>query len=337
MALTIQRQWNAYAAYHVQSGIGSPATGAGASFLPLTGGTGNVTQQSINSILVRQDGMSVRGRGGTFASAGQYPSELMMGNFDAIFEACLRGTFTPGGSLGGHILTMPAAGSLVRRYFTVEEAELDLLQSQRYQDCVWTRFDLSAQPNGMFTITPYWMGTGVGLGLTGGSYPNFTSPSYPNANFIPLAAIDMTLALGAGPLPGSPVVQVDITAFQLQFDLGAVVPAVTGSKFSPDVFDGVAKVSIPGFTVMESDLLFFNDFINETPLVITITVAEPSPGTGSMKFTIPNLTLGQATKSDMRRDGGPLTRNIQVPDARVGIDTSGGSNPATMMTIERST
>ena len=60
-------------------------------------------------------------------------------------------------------------------------------------------------------------------------------------------------------------------------------------------------------------------------------------GTGSMKFTIPNFTLGQASKSDMRRDGGPLTRNIQVPDARVGIDLSGGGNAATMLIIERST
>jgi hypothetical protein len=147
----------------------------------------------------------------------------------------------------------------------------------------------------------------------------------------------MTLSFGAGPLPGAPVAQVDVTSFQLTFDLGAVAPAVTGSKFSPDVFDGVAKISIPGFTVMESSLATFNDFIAETPLVLTALVAEPAPGTGQIKFTIPNFTLGQATKSEMKRDGGPLTRNIQVPDARVGIDLSGGANPATMFTIERST
>jgi len=103
------------------------------------------------------------------------------------------------------------------------------------------------------------------------------------------------------------------------------------------VFDGVAKVSLPTLTIMEQDLTYFNDFINETPLVITILVQEPSPGTGKIKFTIPNYTLGQASKSDLRRDGGPLSRTIQVPDARVGIDLSGGSNPATMITIERST
>jgi len=47
--------------------------------------------------------------------------------------------------------------------------------------------------------------------------------------------------------------------------------------------------------------------------------------------------LGQASKSEMKRDGGPLTRNIQVPDSRVGIDLSGGPNAATMIIIERST
>jgi len=189
----------------------------------------------------------------------------------------------------------------------------------------------------MFTITPYWMGTGVGLGLTGitsPAYPNFSAPSYPNSAYIPLAAIDMAILLGPGPLPGTPVAQVDITAFQMTVDLGAAVPAVTGSKYSPDVFDGVMQVSLPSLTVMESDLVTFNDFIAETPLVIEITITEPSPGTGIIKFTLPNFTLGQATKSDMRRDGGPLTRNIQVPTARVGVDNSGGANPATMVTIE---
>jgi hypothetical protein len=336
MALTVQRQWAAYAAYHVQTGLGVIATGAGANFVTLSGGTGNVTQTPINSILVRQDGMSLRGRGGTFATAGQYPGELNMGNYDAIFEAVMRGTWTPGGSLGGHILTNPPAGSLVRRYFTIEEVELDLLISQIYQDCVWTKIDMSAQPNGMFDITPSWMGTGVAASSSGGAY-NFTGPTYFNNSFVPLAAIDMTINLGVGPLPGTPVLQADITSFQMTVDLGAVVPPVAGSKFSPDVFDGVMKVSVPGFTIMESSLTAFNQFIAETPLALSCSVAEPAPGTGIIKFTIPNLTLGMATKSDMKRDGGPLTRNVQVPDARVGIDLSGGGNAATMLIIERST
>jgi hypothetical protein len=336
MALSLQRQWNAYAAFKAQSGLGTLATGAGANFITLSGGTGNVTQTPINSILVRQDGMSLRGRGGTFATAGQYPGELNMGNYDSIFEAVMRGTWTGGGSLGGHILTNPPAGALVRRYFTIEEVELDLGISQVYQDCVWTKFEFNAQPNGMFITTPSWMGTGVATSTTGAAF-NFSSPSYANNSFTPLAAIDMSISLGNGPLPGTPVLQADITSFQMTVDLGAVAPAVAGSKVSPDVFDGVMKVSVPGFTIMESSLVAFNDFINETPLALSCTVTEPSPGTGVLKFTIPNLTLGQATKSEMKRDGGPLTRNVQVPDARVGIDLSGGPNAATMVIIERST
>ncbi len=333
----LQRQWSAYAAFLAQSGgLGVPASGAGANYITLSGGTGNITQQSISSILVRQDGMSLIGRGGTFASAGQYPGELNMGNYDSIFEAFMRGTWTPGGSLGGHILVNPPAGSMVRRYFTIEEVELDITSSQYYQDAVWTKIDMTAQPNGMFIITPSWMGTGHGAQTTGAAY-NFTGPTYENNNFTPLAAIDMSISLGTYPLPGVVTVSGDITQFQMTMDLGAVVPPVTGSRYSPDVFDGVMKVSIPGFAIMEQDLTTFNNFINETPLTIAITVTEPSPGTGVMKFTIPHFTLGQATKSEMKRDGGPLTRNIQVPDSRVGIDLSGGGNAATMVIIERST
>jgi hypothetical protein len=325
---TIQRQWAGYAAYKLQGALGTPASGAGANFITLSGGRGNATQQSINSILVRQDGMSLRGRGGTFATAGDYPGELNMGNYDAILEAVMRGTWTPGGALGGHILINPPSGSLVRRYFTVEEVELDLTQSEVFQDCVWTKFDMSANPNDMFKITPSWMGTGHALGVTG--VPTFSAPSYANNNFTPLASIDMSVTLGG-------VAQVDITALQMTVDLGATVPAVAGSKFSPDVFDGVMKVSLPSFTIMRSDLVAFNAFINETPLVFVVTVTEPSPGTGIMRFTIPNMTLGMCEKSEFKRDGGPLTVNIQVPDSRVGIDLSGGPNPATMFQIERST
>jgi len=142
--------------------------------------------------------MALRGRGGTFATAGQYPGELNMGNYDTILEALLRGTWTAGGSLGGHILTMPASGMLVRRYFTIEETEIDLGVSQVYQDCVWTKVETTAQPNQMFVITPSWMGTGVTTTTTGAAF-NFSGPSYANNNFTPLAAIDMTINLGHGP------------------------------------------------------------------------------------------------------------------------------------------
>lgn len=330
---TIQRQWSGAAQFKAQTALGTPATGAGANYIVMTGGRGNATQQSINSQLVRGDGMSLRGRGGTFATAGEYPGELTMGNYDSILEAIMRGTWTGGGSLGGHILTNPPAGQLIRRYFTIEEAEYDLNQSQRFQDCVWTKVTLSANPNDMFKITPSWMGTGVALGMTSLStpaYPNFTGVTYSNNNFIPLAAIDMTVTLGG-------VTQVDITSFEVSIDLGATVPAVTGSKVSPDVFDGPMKVSVPSFTIMRQDLTAFNNFIAETPLVLAVTVAEPTGGTGVMKFTIPNLTLGMAEKSEYKRDGGPMTVNIQVPDSRVGIDLSGGPNPATMVIIERNT
>lgn len=327
--MTIQRQWNGFVSYKVQAGLGTLATGAGASFLPLTGGAGNATQQSISSLLVRQDGMSVIGRGGTYATTGNYPGEMQMGNYDSILEAVMRGTWAAGGSLGGHRLINPPSGALVRRYFTVEEVELDLNQSELFQDCVWTKVDMSLQPNAMFIFTPSWMGTGVSSGITGGAF-NFTSPSYPNANFTPLAAIDASITLGG-------VAQVAITSFQLSIDLGATVPAVAGSKVSPDVFDGVMKVSMPSFTIMRQDEVAFQNFLNETPLVLQVTVAEPSPGTGVIRFIIPHLTLGQATKSEYKRDGGPMSVNIQVPDARVGIDLSGGGNPATMVIIDRST
>jgi hypothetical protein len=110
----LQRQWSAYAAFLLQSGgLGVPAAGAGANYITLSGGTGNITQQSISSILVRQDGMSLIGRGGTFASAGQYPGELNMGNYDGRLsgpkpvEILVRGDLVPPERLSSVVRRFP--------------------------------------------------------------------------------------------------------------------------------------------------------------------------------------------------------------------------------------
>ncbi|MGX9145940.1 phage tail tube protein [Mesorhizobium sp. 128a] len=90
-----QEQWNGYAAFKVQSGLGVPASGSGAKVLRQTGGQGiRMTKASIGSKEIRRDGMSTRGRHGLQKTAGSYSHELSIGGFDDILEAVMRGTWS---------------------------------------------------------------------------------------------------------------------------------------------------------------------------------------------------------------------------------------------------
>ncbi|RWP84891.1 MAG: hypothetical protein EOR12_27045 [Mesorhizobium sp.] len=90
-----QEQWNGYAAFKVQSGLGVPASGAGAKVIRQTGGQGiRMTKASIGSKEIRRDGMSTRGRHGLQKTAGSYSHELSIGGFDDMLEAVMRGTWS---------------------------------------------------------------------------------------------------------------------------------------------------------------------------------------------------------------------------------------------------
>ncbi len=330
MALSIQRQWNAQIAYALQAGgLGDITTGTGI-VLPLNTGHGEMTMDAIPSLQIRGDGLTVRGRHGTQKTKGAYKSELQAGNFDSIFEAIMRGTWAPGGSLGGSILINPTAGNLVRRYFTVEEFERDLTQSERYSNCVWSMMTLSMKPNQMIQCDLDWVGTGEVDGLVTPVAPSFTTADLVLPTATPMAALNATVEfsdLG---------IVLDLLDWTLKLDLKTTAPPVAASRFSPDVFDGVLQVS-GSVKVMRRDLVPFVDAIDET--VVTMSMLAQTPDAAQqLKFTIPQFTFQQAVKSDFKRDGGPLEVTIPFPEALVGVDDGTNiSGSPTMVVIERNT
>jgi hypothetical protein len=85
---------NAQIAFKAQSGIGVPASGAGATGLRVVPSQGiRLTKNYIPSNEIRRDGQSTRGRHGSRQAGAQYSSEFSVGSFDALIEAVLRGTF----------------------------------------------------------------------------------------------------------------------------------------------------------------------------------------------------------------------------------------------------
>lgn len=233
-------------------------------------------------------------------------------------------------------LINPPVGSLVKRYFTIEEHEIDLDGSEIFEDAMWGQLEFSMQPNGMFMITPSWTGTGTMSVVSGGSAPYFTSPADPAAA-VPIAAIDATIRFGSGDL-------VDLTAFNLTVGIGLSTTdvissgtnaaAVTGTV-SPDVFDGVMSVNA-SFTALRADLQRVSDALAETQLSASVLLRPEGSTTDWFSIHLPNFTIPQPDKSEASREGGPRTQTINVPAELVGVDDRGGAYDATMVKFQRS-
>jgi hypothetical protein len=89
-----QEQAAGYSAFKVQSGLGTPSSGASAIMLRRSGGTGlELTKAATESNEVRSDGMRIRGRHGTQSVKGDWQAQLGIDTHTAIVEAIMRDTW----------------------------------------------------------------------------------------------------------------------------------------------------------------------------------------------------------------------------------------------------
>lgn len=223
----------------------------------------------------------------------------------------------------GRVLINPA--TLTKRYFTVEEHELDIDGSELFTDCVWGQLKFSMAPNGLVMASASWVGSGQFETKTGASAPHFTSPTTPTGD--PLAAIDATLRLGSSDF-------VDLTSFDLTIDITPNAPDVAASRYAPDVFTGQMAVSL-NISALRADLLRVADFTSETPLSLSFLSSENETAPADfVSMFVPNLTLGSVDKSALSKEGGGRTQSMSIPAALVGKDNRGGAYDATMIKFQ---
>ena len=404
--MAYETNWNNYVAMKKQSGKGSAASGSGGSLIPLTGGRLNFGKSTFQSQQVQQDGLPRRGRHGLQKVSAPYQGELQLKNWDAIFEAVMRGSFsaavtitnsTPAMSSGtlsvaGHVVTSsagsfltagvkvndvhrwasgvnsadqnkplrvtgvtaltityaesltsvagpvstwsvtigkvlvnPAAGSLVKPYYTLEEGSSDSSTSRLVSDFCWSKIDLKMQ-DGIITIAASGVGTGDYNNVPSGSltFPVLTGPTMPLPNAISLAAIDTTLRFESGDI-------VDLTSFDLTLDLGLIAPGNSGARKSADVFDGVLMVNA-AIGMFKSDLTEVGNFLNESSLSVNMLAAVPgSSPVDYISITVPYITLGDVQISSITRNAGPATQTLTIPKDTIGIDPTGGAFEATVV------
>src|SRR4051812_16536435 len=92
--MVYQSQSAGLVAYKAQSGLGAQASASAATLLRIAGGNGaQVTKAATESVEVRNDGLSTRGRHGSQKAASSYNGELSLGSHDPIVEAIMRSTW----------------------------------------------------------------------------------------------------------------------------------------------------------------------------------------------------------------------------------------------------
>lgn len=224
----------------------------------------------------------------------------------------------------GQKLINPAAGSLVKRYFTIDEYDADLDSVETFQDCVFTALRFSMQPNSMVSVDISWTGTGVFSTASGGSAPTLTSPT--ESTGLPLACVDSSVRLGASDF-------VDLTSFDLTMDIGGVAPDVVAAVTSPDVFTGQMAVGM-NLTMLRADYTRMTAFLAETPLTLhALMVENETAPQDFLSLFVPNFTLGGVDKSPLSKEAGPRTQTVAIPPALVGKDVTGGAFDPTMVTL----
>lgn len=220
--------------------------------------------------------------------------------------------------------------SLVRRYFTLDEYEVDIDQSTVLTDFRWGSIKFAMAPNGLITADPGGMGTGQIAGLTTAASPLLTSPTATTG--APMAVVDATIRVGTQDM-------VALTSIDLTMDIGLSSPDVFGSgaiKYGPDVFDGQMAISI-NMGMLRSDLTRLQDFISETPYSLHIlAVEQESEPKDFMSIYVPNFTLGSADPSALSKQGGGRTQTISVPAALAGKDITGGAFDPAMIRFQTS-
>lgn len=184
----------------------------------------------------------------------------------------------------GKKLSVPSTGH-TNDYFTIEEWNDDIDQSEVDTDCKISSMAISIPANGNATIN---------FGFLGRNATYATSQYFVSPTAAPTGEI---LAGPTGLLSYDSVDSVVLTSLDLNLDSGAEIKSVVGSNLSPDVFTGSVVVS-GSMSALFEDSAILGDFNNEAEAPLFVYLFEN--GNADSDFVIvklPNIKINSADKS----------------------------------------
>lgn len=219
----------------------------------------------------------------------------------------------------GKKLSVPLTGH-TNDYFTIEEWNDDISQSETDLDCKVSSVAIAIPANGNATVNFGFLGRNATYDTT----QYFSAPSdAPNGDI---------LAGTTGLLSYNGVDSVVLTNVSINLDAGAEIKAVVGSNISPDVFTSAVVVS-GSMAALYEDATILNDFDDEieAPLYIYLF----SNDTATSDFVIiklPNVKINSAEKSS---DGTAISLSSNF-SAGVLLDGSTVKEQTTIVIVDSS-
>ena len=201
-------------------------------------------------------------------------------------------TMTTGSGTAGTIV-LPGKKSVVpitshtKDYWTVEDWQSDIAQSEVYSDVMFGKLDIGLPSTGNATLAV----TGVGLNRTTGITRILTTPTGETASN-PLAAINGVLIVNGAAVT-------NITGLTLAID-GKVagMGAVVGANVSPDVQRGSIEVS-GSFTAFYQDAVLSGLFDAATQVNLVAVIEDNTTASSDfVSFNLSNITLDGDGKDD---------------------------------------
>ena len=184
----------------------------------------------------------------------------------------------------GKKLSVPTTGH-TNDYFTIEEWNSDIEQSERDVDCKVSSMAISIPANGNATINFGFLGRNA---------------SYATAQYFvaPTAAPNGEILAGpTGLLSYDSVDSVVLTSLDLTMDGGAEVKSVVGSNLSPDVFTGPVVVT-GSMSALFEDAAILGDFDAEAEAPLYVYMfANSSANSDFVIIKLPNIKINSADKS----------------------------------------
>lgn len=185
-----------------------------------------------------------------------------------------------------------------RDYYTIEHNFSDIVQSERFVDCVITGFNLKLPSSGMATITFPVMGLDMQTG--GAAY--FTSPTAATTTGIVASANGVLFIQG---VKVGVITSVDLTVNGNYSAPGGVV----GANVDPDIFPG--SIDVTGTCTVLFDSATYRDmFINETVAQMALALTTDSTANpGVFAVNLPASKFTNADKDDGEK-GLTMTMNF---------------------------
>lgn len=184
----------------------------------------------------------------------------------------------------GKKLSVPSTGH-TNDYFTIEEWNDDISQSERDTDCKISSMAISIPANGNATIN---------FGFLGRNAAYETSQYFSSPTAAPTGEI---LAGTTGLLSYDGVDSVVLTSLNLTLDSGAEIKSVVGSNISPDVFTGTVAVS-GSMSALFEDSAILGDFNSEAEAPLFVYLFESSAADSDFVIIkLPNIKINSADKS----------------------------------------